>query len=141
MVWWLVALCCWLHDFIFLINFKCFFIFPKKKKIFFSSLLITITAGAHVGTDFKPLRWTVPGTLADGKPQSLYQICSCKYTKSPPYCDATHTNLPLNVLKAQRECSQQQANHVKLDSNGNENKICSSCGWVPEWWIKIYFKK
>lgn len=31
--------------------------------------------GSHVGTGFKPLKWKVPGTLADGAAQSIYTLC------------------------------------------------------------------
>lgn len=31
--------------------------------------------GSHVGTGFKPLKWTVPGTLKDGARQSVYTLC------------------------------------------------------------------
>jgi len=82
--------------------------------------------GSHKGTKFKPMKWEVPGTLADGKAQSLYQLCACKYTQSPPYCDATHADLPMTVKKNQREC---QKPH---EIDGKPVKICENCGWAPK---------
>ncbi len=35
--------------------------------------------GSHKGTGFKPLKWVVPE-----KQQSIYSVCNCKYTSSPP---------------------------------------------------------
>ncbi|KJE88819.1 hypothetical protein CAOG_00400 [Capsaspora owczarzaki ATCC 30864] len=79
--------------------------------------------GAHAGTDFKPLRWTVPE-----RQQAVFQLCACKYTKSPPYCDATHTNLPLQVLARQRDCPDREKTH----SGADKAKLCSSCGYAPD---------
>ncbi|MDD3807958.1 MAG: CDGSH iron-sulfur domain-containing protein [Candidatus Marinimicrobia bacterium] len=42
--------------------------------------------GSHVGTDFKPVAFTVEKS---GKAS----LCGCKHTKNPPYCDGTHTTL------------------------------------------------
>ncbi|KAI8910401.1 hypothetical protein EDD86DRAFT_180142, partial [Gorgonomyces haynaldii] len=64
------------------------------------------------GTDFKPLEWTVPHQ------QRLYQICQCKYTSKPPYCDGTHASLPLVVKRRQESC---QEKHL--------GKLCSKCGF------------
>ena len=78
-----------------------------------------IFSGSHIGTGIVPLKWTVPD-----KPQSLYQLCACKYTKSPPYCDATHVYLPLDVLKRQKDCT---------NDHKNVTKLCTGCGLVPDW--------
>ncbi|VAX21080.1 Glutamate synthase [NADPH] large chain [hydrothermal vent metagenome] len=42
--------------------------------------------GAHQGTDFSPLEFT----LEEDKEVAL---CNCKRTKNPPYCDGTHQSL------------------------------------------------
>eukprot|EP00105_Crassostrea_gigas_P028603 XP_011450302.1 PREDICTED: uncharacterized protein LOC105344260 isoform X1 [Crassostrea gigas] len=76
--------------------------------------------GSHKGTGIKPLRWKV------SKEQRLFQICACKYTKDPPFCDATHTNLPCQVLQRQEACPWQQ------DSHNSNSKLCTGCGWVPD---------
>ena len=68
---------------------------------------------SHIGTGFKPLKWTV------AKSQSMFSICNCKYTQDPPYCDGTHVNLPSHVLKRQSEC---EGNH--------QNIICTQCGFT-----------
>lgn len=75
--------------------------------------------GSHKGTGMSPLCWIVP------KEQSLFQICNCKYTKDPPFCDATHVNLPCEVLERQANCSKKTA-HV------DSCKLCTKCGWVPD---------
>jgi CDGSH-type Zn-finger protein len=71
--------------------------------------------GSHIGTGIKPLLWTVPD-----KPQKLYELCNCKYSKAPPYCDATHTNLPLKILEQQKNCTK---DHSVVE------KLCNSCGY------------
>jgi len=43
----------------------------------------------HKGTKFAPLKWVCPEV-----PQTLYPICSCKYTERPPYCDGSRTRVP-----------------------------------------------
>jgi CDGSH-type Zn-finger protein len=78
--------------------------------------------GSHKGTGIKPLKWTV------NKEQRLYQICACKYSQDPPFCDATHTNLPCQVLERQEVCPQRQDNHH------SNSKLCTGCGWVPDFW-------
>ena len=82
-----------------------------------------LVIGSHRGTGITPLRWEVT------KQQRVHQICACKYTKDPPYCDATHTNLPAQVLQQQEACPQQNANHH------SNNKLCTGCGWVPDFWV------
>ena len=67
------------------------------------------------------MKWTVPGTIKDGKNQRMYSICNCKYTKSPPFCDATHINLPLEYLKAQRNCIKDHKSVI----------LCTTCGFKP----------
>ncbi|RUS28634.1 hypothetical protein BC938DRAFT_481643 [Jimgerdemannia flammicorona] len=94
------------------------------------------SSGSHKGTGIQPLRWTVPGTLIDGKDQKLYSICGCKYTKSPPlrsdvchyfvsirYCDATHNDIPVAYFSGQAACT---VDHSQVE------KLCTRCGWVPE---------
>lgn len=82
--------------------------------------------GSHKGTGMSPLYWIVP------KEQSLFQICNCKYTKDPPFCDATHVNLPCEVLERQANCSKKTA-HV------DSCKLCTKCGWVPDFWPENNF--
>eukprot|EP01132_Coremiostelium_polycephalum_P001251 gene1251-1578_t len=43
-----------------------------------------------VGTEFRPIPFT------PGRQQSLFLMCGCRYTKNPPYCDASHTGLQFN---------------------------------------------
>ena len=81
--------------------------------------LLIIVVGSHTGTGIKPVKWIVP------KKQTLYQVCACKYTKSPPYCDATHTNLPCEIIERQKNCSQ------SISSHNDQNKLCTGCGWKP----------
>lgn len=80
--------------------------------------------GSHKGTPFEPLKWTVPGTKKDGKAQTLYSICACKYTQDPPYCDATHIHLPLQVLDRQDKCTKDHSPQIV-------GKLCASCGFRP----------
>ncbi len=42
--------------------------------------------GAHEGTGFEPLEFTVDETKE-------VALCQCKRTKTPPYCDGTHQTL------------------------------------------------
>jgi CDGSH iron-sulfur domain-containing protein 3 len=42
---------------------------------------------SHKGTGFKPLKFRA-------NPSTLNQLCGCKYTQAPPFCDGTHTMLP-----------------------------------------------
>ncbi|MFA5941222.1 MAG: CDGSH iron-sulfur domain-containing protein [Sinimarinibacterium sp.] len=44
--------------------------------------------GSHVGTDLRPLRFTV-----SGKPRLVW-LCGCKQSHSRPHCDGTHNRLP-----------------------------------------------
>jgi CDGSH-type Zn-finger protein len=37
---------------------------------------------------FKPVRFKVDHS------QTMFSLCGCKYTRAPPYCDATHICLP-----------------------------------------------
>lgn len=76
--------------------------------------------GSHKGTGFHSLKWTVPST------QTRHEICNCKHTKSPPYCDGTHTNLPEIVLERQKNCQQKEKRHK------DDCKLCTNCGWVPD---------
>ncbi|TPX42375.1 hypothetical protein SeLEV6574_g05643 [Synchytrium endobioticum] len=77
---------------------------------------------SHTGTGFKPVKWVVPGTVKDGKPQTLYSLCGCKYTTAPPYCNADHIHLPMQYLKQIRECSEDHEKVIKL---------CTVCGYTP----------
>ena len=80
--------------------------------------VVVCVTGSHSGTGFLPLKWVVPE-----RPQTVYQLCACKYTSCAPYCDATHVNLPVDVLKRQRQC---QGMHIETV------KLCTGCGWVPD---------
>ncbi|MBL8075653.1 MAG: CDGSH iron-sulfur domain-containing protein [Nitrospira sp.] len=42
--------------------------------------------GAHEGTGFEPLEFTIDETKE-------VALCQCKHTKTPPYCDGTHQKL------------------------------------------------
>ena len=42
--------------------------------------------GAHEGTGFEPLEFTVTETKE-------VALCQCKHTKTPPYCDGSHQKL------------------------------------------------
>lgn len=65
------------------------------------------------GTAFKPLEFMVT------KNQAMFSICRCRYSKSLPFCDATHIHLPLEYVKRQEECIE------------NHNvKLCSNCGFA-----------
>lgn len=75
--------------------------------------------GAHKKTGFKSLKWKVPD-----HPQRIYSICSCKHTKNPPFCDATHVNLPAVVTERQKNCK---------SAHKDDMKLCTGCGWVPKW--------
>ena len=85
-----------------------------------SFLYNSFISGSHKGTGFKPMKWKVPET------QTLYQICACKYTKSPPFCDGTHSMLPIEVTERQKTCPKQEACHK------DSTKLCTGCGWVPD---------
>ncbi|ESN98836.1 hypothetical protein HELRODRAFT_188924 [Helobdella robusta] len=76
--------------------------------------------GSHKGTGFSSMPWTVP------EDQKEYYICQCKHTKTPPYCDGTHTNLPEGVKERQKNCPNKGTDHKP------ECKLCTKCGWLPE---------
>lgn len=42
--------------------------------------------GAHKGTHFTPLEFTV-------SEKKKYGLCGCKQTKKPPFCDGEHRDL------------------------------------------------
>lgn len=42
--------------------------------------------GAHQGTDFAPLAFTLTET-------KKVALCNCKHTDGPPFCDGAHTKL------------------------------------------------
>ncbi|XP_072016602.1 CDGSH iron-sulfur domain-containing protein 3, mitochondrial-like [Amphiura filiformis] len=75
---------------------------------------------AHKGTGFKSYKWRVPE-----KPQTMYSICGCKHTKNPPFCDGTHVNLPMEMEAKQAACPK-KAEHPECC------KMCTGCGWVPD---------
>jgi len=75
--------------------------------------------GSHKGTGFTPVKWTVPND------QSINDICLCKHTKTPPFCDGTHTNLPSDIDKRIDACQNKDA-HV------SDCKLCTHCGWFPD---------
>lgn len=81
-------------------------------------------AGSHKGTGFRSFKWTVPE-----KRQTIYSICGCKHTKNPPFCDGTHVNLPMELEAKQASCA-------KKDEHPECCKMCTNCGWVPDfWWL------
>ena len=130
----------------------------------FTALLITLPpflaslstrSGSHRGTEFKPLKWTVPGADPGGKAaQSLYQLCSCKYTCTPPLCDATRTRVhPMASIHPPARAACNRAHAARTDRNARADmslplkhiramhacthdhaavtKICGACGWTP----------
>ena len=42
--------------------------------------------GAHQGTEFTPIKFTV-------KEKKQVALCQCKYTGNAPFCDGSHVNL------------------------------------------------
>ena len=42
--------------------------------------------GAHAGTDFTPMKFTIES-------EQKVALCQCKHTKNPPYCDGAHAAL------------------------------------------------
>lgn len=42
--------------------------------------------GAHQGTDFTPMAFTLTET-------KKVALCNCKHTDGPPFCDGAHTKL------------------------------------------------
>ena len=100
-------------------------IITNVKWLYITDLSISLTTGSHAGTGIKPLKWTV------NKEQTMYLLCACKYTRDPPYCDATHTNLPCQVLDRQEKCAKKSVAHKP------DNKLCTGCGWVPDFWWKM----
>ncbi|TPX39749.1 hypothetical protein SeMB42_g06272 [Synchytrium endobioticum] len=89
---------------------------------------------AHTGTGFKPVKWVVPGTVKDGKPQTLYSLCGCKYTTAPPYCNADHIHLPMQYLKQIRECSEDHEKVIKLCTAADTTH--SSCGYCSTTYLQ-----
>jgi CDGSH-type Zn-finger protein/mannose-6-phosphate isomerase-like protein (cupin superfamily) len=49
--------------------------------------------GAHVGSPFRPMRFTAKVT-------GEVVLCGCKHTHSPPFCDGTHNRLSATYKKA-----------------------------------------
>ena len=98
--------------------------------IFLSYFTLSIIfTGSHVGTGIKPLKWTVP------RQQTLYQVCVCKYSGSKPLCDGSHIHLPLKVLDRQEKCTR-EGNHEK-NKLPAACRLCTSCGWVPDFWVTV----
>ena len=85
----------------------------------FLLFMFFVFAGSHKDTGFSSMPWTVPDDQAN------YAICNCKHTKNPPFCDGTHTTLPEMVNGRQKVCK-------KKDKHNKECKLCTNCGWVPE---------
>lgn len=42
--------------------------------------------GAHQGTEFTPIKFTV-------EEKKQVALCQCKYTDNAPFCDGSHVNL------------------------------------------------
>jgi CDGSH-type Zn-finger protein len=42
--------------------------------------------GAHQGTDFAPLKFTI-------EEKKQVALCACKYTANKPFCDGSHAKL------------------------------------------------
>jgi len=78
---------------------------------------------SHKGTSFRPLKWTVPD-----KAQTVYLICACKYTRSPPICDATHIGLTCPIREQIEGCPLKDKHSIIQDQ-----KLCEQCGFVPDW--------
>jgi len=101
----------------------CIFVVFLAKCIFMLHTVlynVLIFSGTHKSTGFRSLKWTVPGT------QTLYSICQCKHTKNPPYCDGTHNYLPSDVQDRQSKCKRSNDGHTA------DCKLCTSCGWKPD---------
>jgi len=43
--------------------------------------------GAHQGTDFTPMKFTLEAT-------KTVALCACKQTGNAPFCDGSHSQLP-----------------------------------------------
>lgn len=52
--------------------------------------------GRHAGTDWTPLVFTAKRTQLDW-------LCACKFTQTPPYCDAAHNRLSLHHRRLQAQ--------------------------------------
>ena len=65
-----------------------------------------------LGTGFKPIEFYPKNTVVN-------TICLCRYSKSLPYCDASHTSIPVEYIKRQQEC---KLNH--------KVRLCSNCGFA-----------
>ncbi|KNC76324.1 hypothetical protein SARC_11169 [Sphaeroforma arctica JP610] len=86
---------------------------------------------SHVGTGFKPLEWTVPGRKDSSvgckalklcgaqRSQAMFSLCGCKQTRTPPFCDASHTSVAHEVNVRQKQCPN---NHEEI------KKLCTDCG-------------
>ena len=103
---------------------------------------------SHKGTGFKPMKWKVPGTMKDGKQQSNYSLCACKYSKCLPYCDAIRTKRPwLRWLISNRawptdtsipvEYSMRQKNCTESHVITKKHPMCTKCGYAPKRDFKI----
>eukprot|EP01116_Phalansterium_solitarium_P002696 TRINITY_DN12877_c0_g1_i1.p3 TRINITY_DN12877_c0_g1~~TRINITY_DN12877_c0_g1_i1.p3 ORF type:complete len:109 (-),score=11.83 TRINITY_DN12877_c0_g1_i1:233-559(-) len=53
---------------------------------------------SHEGTGLRPLEFTVD------RQQTMFSLCGCKYTRTPPYCDAFHTKLPFEPTEPPCTC-------------------------------------
>lgn len=54
--------------------------------------------GAHKGTPFKPLRFSVSDEVR------FRSLCGCKYTAMPPYCDGSHALMPADPAHPPCRC-------------------------------------
>ncbi|KAH3736232.1 CDGSH iron-sulfur domain-containing protein 3, mitochondrial-like [Dreissena polymorpha] len=75
--------------------------------------------GSHKDTGITPMAWKVD------KEQTVFYMCACKQTKNPPFCDGTHTSAPEEVEKRKNACA-------KKDGHVQDCKLCTNCGWVPD---------
>ncbi|KAJ3067805.1 hypothetical protein HDU98_008987 [Podochytrium sp. JEL0797] len=79
---------------------------------------------SHKGTNFKPLRWKPKSE------QTIFSICNCKYTSTPPYCDGSHIDLPLKYLKRVKECVKSVGDGTGRHEGVKEGTVCEDCGFI-----------
>ncbi|KAI9357271.1 hypothetical protein DFJ73DRAFT_657219 [Zopfochytrium polystomum] len=78
--------------------------------------------GSHVGTGFKPLKWTSSSAATGPPPPGFFSLCNCKYTKMPPFCDGEHIHLPLRYHEAIEACTE--------DHSAPALRLCTNCGYA-----------
>jgi CDGSH-type Zn-finger protein len=54
---------------------------------------LVITGGAPVA-DPRPSRFAMAPTKFTLPEEKQVALCNCKHTKTPPYCDGSHSKLP-----------------------------------------------